>query len=418
MKRMMHWSLVGTLMVANISVADMPLKGGKPVFGTPQAPVTSSMPPRTVANDKPIAADKKVIQASLEKSQDAVPTVPPPVMMVDHSVKAASIEVAWLQQPLTYPLRLRAECKPGEEAITITGYLPHDRMREKVLAIARTQAGSIPLVDQMMVQPMMVLPNEVPVDGEQAFLVKVALERVSAGLSTGLDLSVDAQGIVTVTGRVDDLMDRRKIIRGLQGIPGCTAVKYNLSVAAPTRQSLVTVVPSITLAPVTQVEAKVESKKVEGKSNPVVKPPVVLVPPLDLRLPGEKEVAPPPPPRLALPQEESKPLPEPTVEKMIVSSTQSGLFPPGVTGLSPVLDASSITLGTPVLNRSVVTSPMIVQVEAVEPAPRVHVTRPITLSVTSQSTVEAVPVEVEPTPMLIPVMPRRANTAPQRRVIP
>lgn len=458
MKRIGYWSLAGTLLMANISVADTPLKGGKPVFGTPQAPVTTSTTGRSVDSAKPAVVDPKVSQASFEKSRDVVSVVPPTVMPVDHSVKAASIEVAWLQQPLTYPLHLRAECKPGEEAITITGYLPHDRMREKVLAIARAQCGTIPLVDQMMVQPLMVLPSEVPVDGEQAFLVKVALERVSAGLSNGLELTVDAQGIVTVTGRVDELVDRRKIIRGLQGIPGCTAVKYNLSVPAPTKQSMVTVVPSITLSPVTQVEAKTEVKKA------AVTPPSVVVPPLDLKLPGEVDRQPPPPPKFPFTKVDSKPalvpvipvvpgassepkvekqkpveppavlvppidLKSTSVEKMIVSSSQSGLFPPGVTGLTPTLTASSITLGSPIITRTVaVVPPMvearIVQVEArvesiaLAPAARVYVTRPITLSVTSQPVSAALPVEEEPAPMLIPVMPRKASSAMQRRVIP
>ncbi len=463
MKRIVHWSLVGTLLVTNISVADTPLKGGKPVFGTPQAPVTTSSTGRSVDSAKPdsakpAAVDPKVSQTSFEKSRDVVPIVPPAVLPIDHSVKAASIEVAWLQQPLTYPLHLRADCKPGEEAITITGYLPHDRMREKVLAIARAQCGTIPLVDQMMVQPLMVLPSEVPVDGEQAFLVKVALERVSAGLSNGLELTVDAQGIVTVTGRVDELVDRRKIIRGLQGIPGCTAVKYNLSVPAPTKQSMVTVVPSITVSPVTQVEAKSEVKKT------TVTPPAVVVPPLDLKLPGEVDRQPPPPPKFPFNNVDSKPALVPvipvvpgapsepkvekqkpveppavlvppidlkptSVEKMIVNSSQSGLFPPGVTGLTPALTASSITLGSPIICRTVVApSPVveapIVQVEArvesiaLAPAARVHVTRPITLSVTSQPVSAAMPVEVEPEPMLIPVMPRKAPSAMQRRVIP
>jgi hypothetical protein len=469
MKRIVYWSLAGTLLMANISVADTPLKGGKPVFGTPQAPVTTSTTGRSVDSAKPAVVDPKVSQTSFEKSRDVVPVVPPTVMPVDHSVKAASIEVAWLQQPLTYPLHLRAECKPGEEAITITGYLPHDRMREKVLAIARSQCGTVPLVDQMMVQPLMVLPSEVPVDGEQAFLVKVALERVSAGLSNGLELTVDAQGIVTVTGRVDELVDRRKIIRGLQGIPGCTAVKYNLSVPAPTKQSMVTVVPSITLSPVTQVEAKTEVKK------SVVTPPAVVVPPLDLKLPGEADRQPPPPPKFPFTKVDSKPALVPVipvvpavpvvakvekqkpveppvvlvppldlkpttpvvpvkpvvaeVEKMIATSSQSGLFPPGVTGLTPSLTASSITLGSPIICRtvvapsSVVETP-IVQVEArvesiiLAPAARVHVTRPITLSVMSQAVSEAMPAEVEPAPMLIPVMPRKVSTAVSRRVIP
>jgi osmotically-inducible protein OsmY len=332
------------------------------------------------------------------------PAVTAPVVVMDHSVKAASIEVAWLQQPLTYPLRLRAECKPGDEGITITGYLPHERMREKVLNMARAQCGDIPLVDRLTVQPMMVLPTEIPVDGEQAFIVKVALERMSPGLSSGIDIQVDKAGVVTVTGRVDELNDRRKIIRGLQGIPGCTAVKYNLSVPAPSRQGMVQVVPSITISPVTQVEAKAPKTVVEP-----------VVPPLDLKLPGEEKK----PPVLLPKVEPKKPVKvETTVEKMISSSTQSGMFPPGVTGLSPVLDVSGITLSSPVISRALASStpaePVIQLVEAVEPEPRLHVTRPITISVMTQPVEEALPLE----PEVIAVKPRKASIAQQRRVIP
>jgi hypothetical protein len=77
MKRIVYWSLAGTLLMANISVADTPLKGGKPVFGTPQAPVTTSTTGRSVESAKPAVVDPKVSQTSFEKSRDVVPVVPP-----------------------------------------------------------------------------------------------------------------------------------------------------------------------------------------------------------------------------------------------------------------------------------------------------------------------------------------------------
>lgn len=159
---------------------------------------------------------------------------------VDLEVKAAGIEVAWLHHAVTYPYFLRAEPSPNQESITLTGFVPNSQIRQKALSIAVRTALEISLDDHITVQPNMVLIAASETNKNQAAIVKEQLEAAVPGVARNIQISVDANGITTVTGRVDELADRRKIIRALQGIPGCTAVRYDLHIGASMSASGVT----------------------------------------------------------------------------------------------------------------------------------------------------------------------------------
>lgn len=251
-------TLMSMISVVPCAWADTPLKGGPAAFGSaakspapasnsekllllqdqPTKPLPAPAPPTKPAN-------KPAPTTAVEEKKDEKKAV------VDYTVKAASIEVAWLQDTMTYPLRLRADAKPGDEFITLSGYVPTNRLREKVVALAKQTAGAVTLHDQILVYPSMALPDMVSVERDQAQLVQMALEKAQPGISLGLNLKVEPNGITTVSGRVDELDDRRKIIRALQAIPGCTAIRYDLRVMSqPTVQLASATVPAPTAMPV------------------------------------------------------------------------------------------------------------------------------------------------------------------------
>jgi hypothetical protein len=170
----------------------------------------------------------------------AMPTANESKPTVDLVVKAAGIEVAWLYHAATYPYFLRAEPSPNREGITLTGFVPNGQLRQKALSIAVRTALEVPVIDAITVQPNMALPAWSETSKNQATIVKDQLEKEVQRIAKNVQIFVDGSGVVTITGRVDDLADRRKIIRALQGIPGCTAVRYGLYVGGPLGNPLVT----------------------------------------------------------------------------------------------------------------------------------------------------------------------------------
>lgn len=226
---MRHYLLWNTLTLLGTSVTGTMLWADTPTKPT-QASFTS---PFAAKATKPAPLDEKLFPRTTTPTTPMAVVEPEKKVIIDYSVKAASIEVAWLQDPITYPLHLRAEKIPDQNAIVLTGYLPTERMREKVLAIARLTAENLPIVDQMQVFPNMALNFDTPVEPNQAVIVQDTLEKVAPGVGKTLQVSVESNGITTVSGRVDEFSDRLKIIHALQGIPGCTAIHYDLRVTAP-----------------------------------------------------------------------------------------------------------------------------------------------------------------------------------------
>jgi hypothetical protein len=150
----------------------------------------------------------------------------------DLSIRAACIEVAWLSDPVTYPLHLRADQEPGQSMITLSGYVPNDLLRQKALAVARYACPDVVITNGLSVQPNMAIPQTAVPD--QTLLARLAqvVEQAVPGLGKQVQLAIDSDGVTTVSGRVDEFPTRRKLIRALQGVPGCTAIRYELRVGA------------------------------------------------------------------------------------------------------------------------------------------------------------------------------------------
>lgn len=423
MRHYLLWNtltLLGTTVTGTMLFADTPVKPTQASFTSPFASKEA----------KPAPLDEKLFPRTTTPTAPMAVVEPEKKVVMDHVVKAASIEVAWLQDPITYPLHLRAEKIPDQNAIVLTGYLPTERMREKVLTIARLTAENVPIVDQMQVLPHMALNFETPVEPNQAFIVQDTLEKVAPGIGKALQVSVEANGVTTVSGRVDEFSDRLKIIHALQGIPGCTAIRYDLRVIAPGSSPANIYAASTPATPVTPAVPQKLDLTVPSPAPPVkpavvaveVKPEVkqvhavtpVVVAPAFPKLLGSISTARQQAPSIAdMEQRASRTVkaemaaiqtgsvqaapvsvkelvvsmaeegcveavqqPAKKNNEQLVSTSLSGLFPPGMSGRSmePV-----ILLGTPVIVRAsfetdsrkldVVNSSELIQTSTVVPAP-------------------------------------------------
>lgn len=470
-------TLVGILTASAVVFADTPLKGGPAAFGS-SAAKPQTQPPAAPGEKQ----SEKLLLIQDKQPKPVVEEVKP--VVIDHTIKAASIEVAWLQESMTYPYHLRADAKPGEDFITLTGYIPHDRIRNKVVAIARQTAGKVAIHDQMIVHPQMALPETIAVDREQIALVQGMLEKALPGSTQGLLVKVDASGLTTVTGRVDEFDDRRKIIRALQGIPGCTAIRYDLRVLSPSTISTASAVVPVPPAAVAAAPAVVTPAKkptvAQAKATtaaPVAVPMVTLTPAgstsnspatqqaassrLPITSPVPAQLAKPSPTTVPVKEIVQAPVVKPTVQpaapapsfpvlpaissfdkniggapaiidpsakkpaqpeaikpstspvspsSTVEHSTLSGLFPPGMTGISDSSTSSAVVLlGSPVVVQASHTIDLTLP-DPLVPNKKV-VTKPITINQASytQAKPASIPSELETAPMLIPVMPRVAR---------
>ncbi len=245
MRHYLLWNtltLLGTSMTGTLLWADTPVKPAQSSFSSPSS--SASAPVKPVPVNEQVLSSYKMPEVEVEKK----------VVIVDCTIKAASIEVAWLQNPVTYPLHLRAEQLTGQNAIILTGYVPNDRLREKAVNIAKSTTGQLVIVDQLVVQPQMALHFDTPIEPNHAYLVQDMLDKAAPGIGRSLQVAIDANGVTTVSGRVDEFADRLRIIHALQGIPGCTAIRYDLKVYAAAKVPVVVATSPVKEAPATMPE--------------------------------------------------------------------------------------------------------------------------------------------------------------------
>lgn len=441
MPRHRYWTtvtLVGTTLSAALLWADTPVKPMQASFPSKKTPAVQ---PMTVEQaELLVSIDDKEKPPVVENTPAQVKTpvvekqpAPAPVAekkpVIDYPIKAASVEVAWLQDSSTFPLHLRAETKQGMEMIILTGYVPSERMKEKAVHIARSTVGNLAVQDLLIVHPMMVVADDSPTDPQQAKLVQDHLERMVPGVGKTLHIIVDSSGIATIHGRVDEFTDRQKIIRALQGFPGCTAVRYELRVNAPAQVNVASnvrgvstasansnaaFVPMVSLVPVVPaaVELKTTPATIEVKLAPAGKKELIVLPSLPT---PPKQVSPPAavkdvPVVTKKSSERSaltlagaiiqagciEPLNNTPTEKVAASSL-SGLFPPGMSGRC---DEPVVMLGSPVIVR--MSHAIVLDIEP----PKMELKQ---CDISQSSTVHQVQAVMEPLPMPINIMPRQGK---------
>lgn len=405
------------IILSGFSLCCLGLAASFLVADTPVRPSRVSFPSKKSVEAEP-AKPADVKPAVVKSAEPKVePVIKPAAQVVeeiklsdhDYHVKAASIEVAWLQDAMTYGLRLRANAKPEEKAIVLSGFIPTDRLRERALTLARQVTGTMTLHDQMVMMPHMVLSQEAASDPEQVFLIQVELEKVLPGISKTLQVSLSPKGIALVSGRVDEFEDRRKIIRALQAIPGCTAVKYDLKVFAtqvllPAAAQVPEPVPSVTVSPSTSSTEKKTATRVE--KQPAKQPDKLTSPPIPA-IPLVPEV------KAEQPKVEMTSQAVTVIQAGVCSVKKpaevslSGLVPPGMMGWTSTSEPA-ILLGTPVIVQTGFSLNLDIM-QSASPVMKKTITRPL---VVESPAATIIPVSAETSqqvPDQIRVMPRLAD---------
>lgn len=396
-------------LAASFLAADTPVRPSRVSF--PSKKSVEAEPARP-ADVKPAAV--KTVEPKVEPVVKQAAQIVEEVKLGDHDyhVKAASIEVAWLQDAMTYGLRLRANARPEEKAIILTGFIPTDRLREKALTLARQVAGNIPVADQMVMQPHMVLSHEAATDPEQVFLIQVELEKVLPGISKSLQVNLNSQGVALVSGRVDEFEDRRKIIRALQAIPGCTAIKYDLKVFAsqvlvPATATIPEPVPAVTVTPANSSMEKKAQPKVEKQPLQPVKQPDKLTSPPIPAIPSIPVVKAEPPKAETVPQAVAIILAGVCSVKKPAEVSLSGLIPPGMMGWTSTSEPA-ILLGTPVIMQTGFSLNLDVMQSAISVGKKT-ITRPLVVESPAATILPVSAVTSGQVPDQIHVMPRLAD---------
>lgn len=134
----------------------------------------------------------------------------------------ASVEVAWLGNPLTFPCPLEAIA--GGSSITVRGAVPVEEIREKALEIAR-QVSGLEVIDQLSVRSD--IPVYLPTRQSLPTLHRDAVSALVKALprhANGFWLQTTATGRVIIKGAVPSPEERAEVSRCLRKVDGCSCV--------------------------------------------------------------------------------------------------------------------------------------------------------------------------------------------------
>lgn len=155
------------------------------------------------------------------------PQAEPPAAPVDDL--SIRLKLAWLADPLTFPLRLGVQTTPG--GVRIFGYAPSAGIKKRALDIAAAQSG-LKVQDGVQIMATMVVGGDSPLPtGELLRLGQQLLNHQLPYLAPQVLLSVTAEGHLIATGVVQSAAERWQVCHALQQLPGCQAIVCQLSLS-------------------------------------------------------------------------------------------------------------------------------------------------------------------------------------------
>jgi osmotically-inducible protein OsmY len=158
----------------------------------------------------------------------------------------ASLKIAWLGDPATFALNLGV--KKTATGICITGFVPNDPVKQRVLQIA-SQSAKIVIEDQTKVYPGMSMRW---VDGasKEALRRQVLelLEDAMPGCSQSIQVAVSTSGKVTLLGMVRSHDEELALCQSLRKASHCSCVLNRLEVTGSRSPLVKTTAPNVTVA--------------------------------------------------------------------------------------------------------------------------------------------------------------------------
>jgi hypothetical protein len=247
---------------------------------------------------------------------------------------ARLVELELLADAATFPHRIRVTATPS--GIELGGVVSNERARARSLAIAR-QVAQQPVLDRMQSYREL-RERQTVANPNLAYDAQARLEREGPQPTLGpidIEIEADAQGVVTLFGRVGTLEEKVLAARCLRGVPGCDRVVNRLEVARLAAQPVVQTSLSrppdrMTHPQMTGIAPLSPERDVQGVAQPFPAP-APLTPPRTLNLPPAHSLKPLPMPA---PMPNNLPARQPYTPNQQTASNQQTL-PKRITVASP-----------------------------------------------------------------------------------
>ncbi len=202
------WGLVIGLTLAGLSTASGQVFRINPKKNTPPASKTQ----------------EKIVYVTKELESPLDPTL------------ERRLKIAWLTNPVTFPLNLGLKQKGGK--VFVTGFVPNNPVKQQVLKIASKESG-LPIQDGMRILPGM--PVRIPLSGSKDVLKQEAinhLEEAVPGCGEYVKVHATASGKISLSGIVPSKEEELDLCLAIHKLKQCTCLVNRLQVGrivAPTQ---------------------------------------------------------------------------------------------------------------------------------------------------------------------------------------
>lgn len=131
------------------------------------------------------------------------------------------IEMAWLEDPLTFPYYLEARVRTGK--LHLRGYVPSVQVRRHAVEVARRHT-SLPVEDGFKEHPSLQVRQSKRTAAQLAEGVKTTMERALPKRGSDLKIQCTADGNVILQGTVSSFEEKLALSQALRRQPGCFRV--------------------------------------------------------------------------------------------------------------------------------------------------------------------------------------------------
>jgi osmotically-inducible protein OsmY len=200
----------------------------------------------------------------------------------NHKATEVKVELAWLDDPATFPCQIAAQVTPS--GLEIRGFVPSQAVRERATRIAR-QNCSLPVIDHLHVESGVASFCPIRTKEQLRPAIAACMQNHFGGQLEKLQVTCNDRGEITVKGEINTIQERLAVSKHLQSVAGCTCVHNLLHVPGDTVEPIRPVAP-----PAIAASAKRESKLAEQPKTATaprdVPPPTLppVAPPLQAKI--------------------------------------------------------------------------------------------------------------------------------------
>jgi len=165
---------------------------------------------------------------SLPAQTGPTPSVHAPLTPLAARQWECEAELALQADPVTYPYSIRPLMQQG--VLELRGYVPSLAVKERAVSLVQS-AVPVPVADRLKVFAQVAGPMTT----RSADPLAQARARLShAGLAPGATVTVDQaeDGLLVLRGQVATLEQKMALTKSLRGLPGCVAVRNEVTVTA------------------------------------------------------------------------------------------------------------------------------------------------------------------------------------------